>query len=334
MKSKQVHKKKIIRPHKPPRRQDDKLLKSVFEYWFPSLLRFFYHDADQIFDFDKGIEFLDKQLHLIIPERERSKGDREADLLARVYLKDGTERWVICNIEIEASGGVSFSFRLFQYWYRCIDKFNVPAITIAVYTGDERQPHPSSFSTKLLDTEVNFKFRGFHIFEKSDKELLSMGNPFALVILAAKKAAQYDYLTDKQLNRARVLILQALRKAGWYTVEQIESFAYFLTQFIFVQDKEENRIFDSELEKTSKGELNMGIVETVKEIVRVEAEQRGERRGERRGEQKAEEKKNTEFVTKLLQANKFTIAEIANFATVNEDFVKKIQSSLAKQQKK
>ncbi len=319
MQTKRIHRKKIKRPQKPPVKQDDKLLKSVFEYWFPSLLRFFYQDADQIFDFEKGIEFLDKQLQLIIPERERSKGDREADLLAKVYLKDGTERWIICNVEIEASSSVNFSFRLFQYWYRCVDKFNVAAMSIAVYTGDENQPHPSAFSTQLLDTEVNFKFRGFHIFEKSDKELLEMNNPFALVVLAAKKAAQYDYLTDKQLNRARVLILQALRKAEIYTLEQIESFAYFLTQFIFVQDKEENRIFDIELSKTSKGELNMGIVETVKEIFKEQ--------GKLEGKLETEEKNKTEFVTKLIQANKFTIAEIANFATVNEDFVRKVQAS-------
>ncbi|SEN62969.1 hypothetical protein SAMN05216436_11930 [bacterium A37T11] len=314
METKQVHRKKVKRPLKPPRRQDDKLLKSTFEYWFPYLLRFFYPNADDIFDFDRGIEFLDKQLKLIIPERERSKGDREADLLARVYLKDGTERWIICNVEIEASSSVTFSFRLFQYWYRCIDKFNVAAMSIAVYTGDESQPHPSAFNTQLLDTEVNFKFRGFHIFEKSDKELLVMGNPFALVVLAAKKAAQYDYLTDKQLNRARVLILQALRKAGTYTLEQIEGFAYFLTQFIFVQDKEENRIFDNELSKTSKGELNMGIVETVKEIVKEQGKLEGK----------------TEVVTNLLLSNKFTIAEIANFASVTEDFVRKVQADLAK----
>src|SRR5690606_20787920 len=122
-----------------------------------------YADANQIFDFERGIEFLDKELRMIIPHRERSKGDREADLLAKVFLKDGTERWIICNVEIEAGGNAAFPFRLFQYWYRCIDKFNREAMSIAVYTGDEHQPHPSVYQRRLLDTEVSFKFRGFHI---------------------------------------------------------------------------------------------------------------------------------------------------------------------------
>ncbi len=152
-----------------------------------------------------------------------------------------------------------------------------------------------------------------------------MGNPFALVVLPAKKAARYDYLTDKQPNRARVLILQALRKAETYTLEQIESFAYFLTQFIFVQDKEENRIFDIELSKTSKGELNMGIVETVKEIVREETE--------RKTELKVEEKKNTEFVTNLIVKLGLNDEQTADVGEVSIDFVRKVRASLAKKQK-
>jgi hypothetical protein len=38
--------------------------------------------------------------------------------------------------------------------------------------------------------------------------------------------------------------------------------------------------------------------------------------------------RNTEFVKNLLFANKFTISEIANFASVDESFVKKVRSNL------
>lgn len=313
--------KPVKRPYPPPRRQDDKFLKAAFEEWFPALLRFFYPDADQIFDFEREIEFLDKELRKIIPERERSKGDREADLLAKVFLKDGTERWIICNVEIEAGGSPAFPFRLFQYWYRCIDKFNREAMSIAVYTGDEFQSHPSVYQRRLLDTEVSFKFRGFHIFERSDEELLEMGNPFALVVLAAKKAAAYDYLTDKQLNRTRVLILQALRQSGNYSIQQIENFAHFLTHFIYIQDKKENRIFDEALQQVTSGGLTMGIVETVKAIAREEGKLEGKLEGK------------AEVVGNLLATGKFTIAEIANFSSMTEDFVKQVQADLARNKK-
>jgi len=46
-----------------------------------------------------------------------------------------------------------------------------------------------------------------------------------------------------------------------------------------------------------------------------------------------EEKKSYEVVSNLLSADKFTIAEIANFASVTEDFVRKVKADLAKRKK-
>jgi phage portal protein BeeE len=47
-------------------------------------------------------------------------------------------------------------------------------------------------------------------------------------------------------------------------------------------------------------------------------------------EEKGIEKKNFEVVENLLSANRFTVAEIANFAGVTESFVKKVQSKYYK----
>ncbi len=241
--------------------------------------------------------------------------------MAKVYLKDGTERWIICNLEIEAGNSADFPFRLFQYWYRCIDKFGREAMSIAVYTGDENQPHPSAYRSQLLDTEVDFKFRSFHIFEQTDEVLLESGNPFALVVLAAKKAAQYEYLTDNQLNRTRVLILQALRQSGAYSIQQIENFAHFLHNFIYIQDIEENRIFDSTIKQVTVGGLNMGIVETVKAV----AHEQGHLEGKLEGK--------AEVVVNLIQKLGLSNEQAADIAEVTVEFVANIRSKLSKKKK-
>jgi hypothetical protein len=56
-----VIKKKKELPQKP-RKKTDELLKGAFEENFPDFLRFVYPDADDIIDFDKEIEFMDKEL--------------------------------------------------------------------------------------------------------------------------------------------------------------------------------------------------------------------------------------------------------------------------------
>lgn len=48
----------------------------------------------------------------------------------------------------------------------------------------------------------------------------------------------------------------------------------------------------------------------------------------RRGEIKGEARRNHDFVENLLSADRFTVAEVANFASVTEAFVKKVQKEL------
>jgi flagellar biosynthesis/type III secretory pathway protein FliH len=55
----------------------------------------------------------------------------------------------------------------------------------------------------------------------------------------------------------------------------------------------------------------------------------GIKTGKVRGKAEAEKKNKTEFVKNLLMANKFTISEIAAYASVSEDFVEKVKQTLS-----
>jgi hypothetical protein len=54
----------------------------------------------------------------------------------------------------------------------------------------------------------------------------------------------------------------------------------------------------------------------------------GRHEGYEAGQNEERINRNTEFVQNLLLANKFTIVEIANFANVDESFVKRVYSKL------
>ncbi len=43
---------------KPPRKKNDIMLKGAAEEYFPWVLRLFYENADQLFDMDKGFEWM------------------------------------------------------------------------------------------------------------------------------------------------------------------------------------------------------------------------------------------------------------------------------------
>ena len=81
-------------------RKNDILLKSAFEEAFPDLLRFFFTDADSIFNLERGFEFMDKELLELFPELAKKGGSRVADMLVKTYLSSGKSELVLIHLEI------------------------------------------------------------------------------------------------------------------------------------------------------------------------------------------------------------------------------------------
>ncbi|TCD01267.1 RpnC/YadD family protein [Pedobacter psychroterrae] len=257
-----------------PRKKSDELLKGAFEDHFFDFLRFVYPDAEDIIDFSKGVEFMDKELFAIVPNRE-SKGDkREADLLAKLYLKDGTEKWVILNVEIEGGNDVDFAFRLLQYNYRIRDRYKTSAATIVVFTGDKNQKQPTEYKDVLLGTILSFKYTTYHVFDHSQAFLLETPNPFALIVLACQKALLEGKIPEEELSQERLTIVKALLIQK-YDRDKIMRFMGFIKNFIFIKNKDINAKFDQQVRALTGGTIDMGIIETLKMQERREGEAKG-----------------------------------------------------------
>ncbi len=206
---------------------------------------------------------MDKELRAIIPERERKKGKRIADLLVKAYLNDGTEKWILLHTEIEAASQEDFAFRLFQYHYRLLDRYRVPVETIAVFTGEKSQRRPSEYWHQGIRTTIQFRYLTYHIFDHGEAELLQMDNPFGLIVLACQKALLEGKVPDEELGRDRLTIAKALLRHD-YDHDRIISFLVFLKNFLYINDDKINRIFDEHIVQLTGGTINMGVIEVVK----------------------------------------------------------------------
>lgn len=115
----------VTQNSKPPQQKRDKLpnkkkdifFKSAFEDYFADMLRFLYPEADQIFDLEKPITFMDKELLEISPDRNKRGGTRNADMLAKIFLRTGQQELFLLHLEIQTISGINFSSRVFKYWY-------------------------------------------------------------------------------------------------------------------------------------------------------------------------------------------------------------------------
>jgi predicted transposase/invertase (TIGR01784 family) len=304
---------------KPPKKNDE-LLKAIFEDNFPDFLRFMYPDADATFDLGRGLTFMDKELLEIIPYRERKKGKRVADLLVKVYLKDGSEKWILVNTEIEGGHDSDFSHRIFQYFYRLLDRYRVPVETIAVFTGGRSQPCTDEYHFAVFRTSLRFQYLSYQIFDHDESQLLDMDNIFAYIVLACQKALDEDKIPEQELAEQRSTIARRLIETNKYSKDRIMSFLVFLKSFLFIRDKEINSNFDQYIYQVTGGTIQMGVIETIKRQEREKGIQTGKAKGFAEGERKKALETALEFKKMGLP-----IADIAKGTGLTIDEIEKLK---------
>jgi len=72
--------------------------KEAIEQYFEAFLAFFFPRVHADIDWDKGYEFLNTELERVV--RDAVLGRRYADELVKVFLRDGTETWLLIHIEV------------------------------------------------------------------------------------------------------------------------------------------------------------------------------------------------------------------------------------------
>ena len=77
----------------------DSAWKEVIENLFEDFLAFFFPEIFEDIDFSKGYAFLNKELASIV--KDNKIGKRFADELVKVFLKDGSEKWLLIHIEVQ-----------------------------------------------------------------------------------------------------------------------------------------------------------------------------------------------------------------------------------------
>jgi len=244
-------------------------------------------------------------------------------MLVKTYLQDGNEEWILIHVEIEGGSNENFSRRMFQYYYRILDRFEVEVAALAVFTGNKSKS-PNVYVKSFLGTEIIYKYNIYHILDHTEEQLLAFDNRFALIILTAQKALLLGKIPEEELGEQRLTIARALIQSKRYDSEQIRRFLFFLKTFISIGNSEINSKFDQEVSLLTGNYIAMGIIETIKMLTLEEGIEIGMEKGIEKGEDKAK----ISFVTNLLQNTNFDASKIAALASVSESFVDEVRKSL------
>ena len=173
--------------------------KDIIETYFEDFVCFFFSSIHAEIDWSRGYEFLDQELSQVV--RDAELGKRLADKLVKVWRLNGQEAWVLLHVEVQNQEDGEFGNRIFTYFYRLKDRYNVPIVSLVIL-GDERSAwRPNTYGQSLWGCSVSFEFPIIKLsdYESRWTELEESLNPFAIAVMAHLKTKE----TRKDLQARR-----------------------------------------------------------------------------------------------------------------------------------
>ena len=289
---------------------NDYLWKGVLEDIFDDFLRFMHPNADEIFDFERGITFLDKELEQLFPPEGDEFAVKVVDKLAKLYTREGAEEWVLIHCEVQAKYSDDFPLRMYTYCYRIFDKFGKRISAYAILTEPTVKTRADSYVSEFLGTRLEYRYNVYQVSQQSEAELLKSNNPFAMVVLTVRSV-----LKNKRLNDAALMEIKLKLVRQFLTMslpkDKIRLIINFLKKYIRFDDSENNIIFETQYEQITGRKQTMGL----EELILTSERKLGQIEGK------------NQVVMNMLRKN---LADdmIADFVDVTPDYVREIRISL------
>jgi Domain of unknown function (DUF4351) len=247
--------------------------KQILESYFPQFMAFFFPAAHDQIDWSRGFEFLDVELQQVT--REAETGKRIVDKLAKVFLFDGSENWILIHIEVQNQKEDGFGERIYVYSGRLFDKFKKPVASFAVLGDTDANWRPDHFTIGALGstTETWFPIAKLLDWKEKQEELEASDNPFAFVVQAHLVAqATTRKISQKKRRQQKYLLTTMLYKRGWSRQEIIDLYRFL--DWVLTLPPELEAAYQQDL-KTYEEENNVAYISSI--------ERTGEARGRAEG---------------------------------------------------
>lgn len=276
----------------------DSAWKDVIEAHFEAFLKFFFPMIHLDIDFSKGFEILSKELRKISPYGK--VGKRYADVLVKVHLKDGSDKWICVFIHVEVQGTKDphFMVRMFVYHYRIIDKYGEEGsevISLAVLTDEDENYRPDEYYFSRWGFEHRMKIPLVKIVDyKSKKELKekldSSTSPMAMIVKAQLKSHGLKKADNNKKSSAKLELIRQCYERG-LSKKQIKSLMNFIDWIIRLPEDLERKLSEKIIK--IEEDYKMAYVSSWERIAKKDGLEEGLKLGE--------EKAKTETARELLK---------------------------------
>ncbi len=282
--------------------------KQILESYFPQFMAFFFPEAYRQIDWNRGFEFLDGELQQVTLEAETGK--RIVDKLAKVYLRNGQEQWIVAHIEIQNQKEDEFSERIFVYFARLRDKFKREVASFAVLGDTDVNWRPNSFARDTLGCNLQFSFPIIKLvdYKKQKENLAASDNPFALVVLAHLAAQATKGKESQQRRRNQKLNIMKMMYDQGYSQQEVTDL-YRFVDWVLTLPPDLAEAFKTDL-IAYEGEKNMPYISELERESLAAGEAKGEAKGKAEGEARGKAKVVLNQLNRRRQLSEEMLAKI------------------------
>ena len=211
---------------KRPADDHDTGWKEMARRYFRLLLEFFFPLLAVQIDWERGIEFLDKELKQAV--RLAGRGGRAVDMLARVWLKNGALACVLAHLEIQSQVDRTLPERM--YLYRCLlhARERLKVASLCILADPDFHWRPDRYEDEVLGSELTLKYPVVKLLDYRSRweELRQDPNPFALVVMAHLRSLETKRSPGQRLQwKTELMVL--MHERG-YSDDQVQDLYRFL----------------------------------------------------------------------------------------------------------
>jgi hypothetical protein len=239
----------------------DRYWKAIINETIFDLIEYQYPTTFLEIELARPAEFLDKELRKV-SLKSGQKG-RVVDVLAKIWLKNGEERWILIYIEVQGYRDPTFELRMFTAFYRIFELYGQIPLSLAIYTDNDPYWHPKMFVKKFEKTEICFKFDTLKLLDETPKTLRKGNNPFGIILETVWHSLKKNQLDEEHQKAVKVEIIRNLLNAN-FSKNKIRVLFDFILGYFPLADSKKQTTFEANLYETIEKEISM---KTISELV-------------------------------------------------------------------
>jgi hypothetical protein len=255
----------------------DEIWKRAIHNLFQPMVLFYFPRLSEEVDWSQGHTFLEQELaNLYTPEK---MGKRFVDVLAQMHLFSGEDTYVLFHVEVQGYGSgeeqiQEFEERMFDYYYRIRDKWgHKNIVSLAILTDNNANYRPDRYEISFHGTTLTYAFNVCKIIDFEEDLLEKDPNPFATVMLAAKRAFRVERRDDETKSIFKIALIHLGLQRG-RTPEEIEGLLRFVDWIITISDLRIKKEYVQKVRTlVAKEGKTMPYITSFEEITKMETEE-------------------------------------------------------------